>query len=122
MQRRFFDGRIKLFITWRTLELRERHAEFFHRADYRAIRSDSPHVCAFSRGDNIVVAVPRLTAKLTKVGMTPVGEVWEDSKLPIDSRGSFRNIFTGETMQFDGEPVRLAQVFSKFPVAVLERQ
>ncbi|HEY3055637.1 MAG TPA: malto-oligosyltrehalose synthase, partial [Thermoanaerobaculia bacterium] len=122
MQRRFFDGRIKLFVTWRTLELRERHADSFRRAGYRAIPSSSPSVCAFWRGQNVLVAVPRLTAKLTKVGVTPVGEVWGDSTLTIENRGTFRDIFTAETLQLEGGPVPLAQVFSKFPVAVLERQ
>ena len=122
MQRRFFDGRIKLFVTWRALELRARRAELFQRGDYRAIRSKSPNVCAFSRGKDVIVAVPRLTAKLTKSGVTPVGDVWGDATLPIEDRGAFRDIFTGETLQLDGGSVALSRIFSKFPVAVLERQ
>ncbi|HSP33792.1 MAG TPA: malto-oligosyltrehalose synthase [Thermoanaerobaculia bacterium] len=120
MQRRFFDGRIKLFTTWRTLDLRSRRAELFRRGAYRAIRSESPNVCAFMRGDDVLVAVPRLTTKLTNPGAPSLGEAWGDAKLPVDARGEFRDIFTGATLQIDGA-VPLAHVFARFPVSVLER-
>jgi (1->4)-alpha-D-glucan 1-alpha-D-glucosylmutase len=122
MQRRFFDGRIKLFVTWRALDLRTRRAELFRNGEYRALRSQSPNVCAFMRGDDVLVAVPRLTTKFTKPGTTPVGDAWGDTTLPVDSRGTFRDIFTGATLQLDGGNVRLSEMFSRFPVVVLERE
>ncbi|GAC1429368.1 MAG: malto-oligosyltrehalose synthase [Thermoanaerobaculia bacterium] len=121
MQRRFFDGRIKLFVTWRTLELRSRRAELFRRGEYRVLRSESPAVCAFTRGDDVLVAVPRLTTRLTQPGAPAIGELWGDATLPTVSRGRFRDIFTGEMLQLSGEPVRMADVLATFPVAVLER-
>ena len=122
MQRRFFDGRIKLFVTWRALELRTRRAELFQRGEYRALRSTSPSVCSFLRGDDVLVAVPRLTTRITKPGTSPVGDVWGDATLPIESRGTFQNIFTGEILELSGAPVPVAQVLATFPVAILERQ
>ena len=104
------------------LELRTRRAELFQRGDYRALRSDSPGVCAFLRGDDVLVAVPRLTTRITKPGATPVGDVWGDATLPIETRGTFRNIFTGELLELSGGPVRVAQILATFPVAILERQ
>ncbi len=121
MQRRFFDGRIKLFTTWRTLDLRKRRAEVFRSGQYRAIESESPNVCAFMRGEDVLVAVPRLTTKITKPGLPPIGEVWGDATLPVAVRGTFQDIFTGVELDLDGEPVRLDEIFSLFPVAVLER-
>ena len=122
MQRRFFDGRIKMFVTWRALELRTRRAELFQRGEYRPLKSDSPSVCAFMRGDDVLVAVPRLTTRLTKPGEPPVGDVWGEATLPIEARGTFRDVFTGEMLELSGAPVRVAQVLATFPVAVLERQ
>jgi len=122
MQRRFFDGRIKLFVTWRALELRTRRAELFQRGEYRALRSTSPSVCSFLRGDDVLVAVPRLTTRITKPGTSPVGDVWGDATLPIESRGTFQDIFTGEILELSGAPVPVAQVLATFPVAILERQ
>ncbi|HEY8711776.1 MAG TPA: malto-oligosyltrehalose synthase [Thermoanaerobaculia bacterium] len=122
MQRRFFDGRIKLFVTWRALELRTRRAELFERGEYRPLRSTSPSVCSFLRGDDVLVAVPRLTTRITKPGTSPVGDAWGDATLPIESRGTFRDIFTGVILELSGVPVPVAQVLAAFPVAILERQ
>ena len=122
MQRRFFDGRIKLFVTWRALELRTRRAELFERGEYRPLRSTSPSVCSFLRGDDVLVAVPRLTTRITKPGTSPVGDVWGDATLPIESRGTFRDIFTGVILELSGVPVPVGQVLATFPVAILERQ
>ncbi len=122
MQRRFFDGRIKLFVTWRALELRTRRPELFERGEYRPLRSTSPSVCSFLRGDDVLVAVPRLTTRITKPGTSPVGDAWGDATLPIESRGTFRDIFTGVILELSGVPVPVAQVLATFPVAILERQ
>lgn len=121
LQRRFFDGRIKLFVAWRALELRARRAEVFRRGAYRALRSDSPCVCAFMRGDDVLVAVPRLTTRLTKPDAPPLGELWGDATLPVEWRGAFRNIFTGEVLELNGGAVRVGEVLATFPVAILER-
>ena len=50
----------------------------------------------------------------------PLGPAWKDWSLPLPSelRGSYRNIFTGETVSVEGA-LPLAQLFGSFPVAVL---
>ncbi|HSP14575.1 MAG TPA: malto-oligosyltrehalose synthase [Thermoanaerobaculia bacterium] len=122
MQRRFFDGRIKLFTTWRTLDLRRRRAESFQRGGYRAITAQSPNVCAFLRGDDVIVAVPRLTTRLCKPDVPPLGAAWGEASLPVEITGTFEDIFTRRAFDLTGEPVPLAEIFSLFPVAVLERR
>lgn len=109
MIRRWFDGRIKLYVTWKALELRPK----FARADYRPLRG-SENVVAFMRGDDVLVAVPRLTTRFGKC-VVPIGEVWGDATLPIEGR--WRNIFTGDTL----ESSKLSDVFARFPVAMFER-
>ncbi|HVS31429.1 MAG TPA: malto-oligosyltrehalose synthase [Thermoanaerobaculia bacterium] len=121
MIRRWFDGRIKLFVTWKGLELRTARIETFRRGEYRRIRSDSVNVVSFARGDDIVVAVPRLTAKLTRGTTPPVGEVWGETTLTDFPRGRWRDIFSGRELVVEKDTARAAEVFAEFPVAVLER-
>lgn len=122
MLRRAFDGRAKMYVTWRGLELRKRRAEVFQRGAYMRLSSDSPNVIAFARGDDVVVAAPRLTTKLVKAGNQPVGaDVWKAATLAGIPAGKWQNVFTGETLETDGTPVRLAEIFATFPVAMLEK-
>ena len=122
MLRRAFDGRAKMYVTWRGLELRKRRIEVFQRGAYSRLTSDSPNVIAFARGEDVIVAAPRLTTKLVKAGTQPIGtDVWKDTVLNGIPVGSWRNIFTGETLATDGGPVRLSEVFATFPVAMLEK-
>ena len=103
------DGRIKLFVTARSLAVRSRHAF----AGYRPVETGTPNALAFLRGDDVLVVVPRLTSQLGK--QLPLGEVWGSHALDVP--GTWRNAFTEET------PASLAlrDVFASFPVAILER-
>ena len=47
----------KLFLIWRTLELRSRRSETFATGEYTQLDA-GPDVCAFERGSDVVVAVP----------------------------------------------------------------
>ncbi|HEV2720658.1 MAG TPA: malto-oligosyltrehalose synthase [Thermoanaerobaculia bacterium] len=114
--RRWPDGRVKLYVTWKTLALRTRREALFRDGDYAPVDAGA-NVCAFTRsltGTTVVVAVPRLTTQLTKPGVLPL--TWPDASLPIS--GSWRNIFTGE--ELSGEALQLRNLFASFPVAVLE--
>jgi (1->4)-alpha-D-glucan 1-alpha-D-glucosylmutase len=113
--RRWFDGRIKLFVTWKTLELRARRADLFRDGPYEAV-DGGRNVCAFLR-DDVLVATPRFVTELVKPGTMPVGEVWRDAALPIGGR--WRDIFSGA--EIEGETLPLSKIFAQFPVAVLER-
>ncbi|HEU4520618.1 MAG TPA: malto-oligosyltrehalose synthase [Thermoanaerobaculia bacterium] len=119
MLRRSFDGRAKMYVTWRGLELRKERAASFQRGAYTRLKSESKHVVAFLRGEDVIVAAPRLTTSLVKPGVQPVGDVWGKATLEGIPEGSWRNVFTGETLESDGSPVRLADVFATFPAALL---
>ncbi|MEO8032896.1 MAG: hypothetical protein ABI837_00570 [Acidobacteriota bacterium] len=113
--RRWSDGRVKLFVTWRAMEARNRHATTFRRGAYRAVDA-GPNAVAFTRGDDVLVVAPRLTTKLGPSGHLPLGEVWGDAVLEIGGR--WTNAFTGEVVE--GDRLALAKIFASFPVAVLE--
>ena len=117
--RRWFDGRIKLYTTWKTLAVRARHAETFRNGEYRALRTESPNVVAYLRGDDILVATPRLTTQLVKPPQLPVGAVWGDVTLPVE--GTWRNAFTGESVTAEHGRLALSNLLASFPVAICER-
>jgi (1->4)-alpha-D-glucan 1-alpha-D-glucosylmutase len=91
------------------------------------------NVCAFARrigNTRILIAVPRFFTKLIpQQTALPFGEkVWGDSfvVVPIADPGArYRNIFSGEFLTAhnykDATALRLSEVFSNFPVAMLER-
>ena len=87
------------------------------------------HVLAFARTgqtESILVAVPRLCAKLLKGGLPfcPDCDVWQDTRIQLSFGGtSFHNLFTGELVlaKENGNVSELpvAQLFAHFPVALL---
>jgi (1->4)-alpha-D-glucan 1-alpha-D-glucosylmutase len=117
--RRWHDGRVKMFVTWKVLELRGRHPELFRDGAYQPL-DGGRNIVAFARthdGHSVVVAVPRFLTSLVKPDVFPLREIWGQAALQISGR--WRNIFTNETL--DGDALPLSQVFARFPVAVLER-
>lgn len=130
------DGRIKLYLTYRTLTYRRQRKELFMEGSYiplEELGSKKDHICAFARrykNQLIVVVVPRLLTRLlrTPEDLPLGGSVWGDSFLiaPNEQVGqTYYNIFTGEiveTIEKDDKIVLpLDIVFASFPVAVLER-
>lgn len=130
------DGRVKLYVTYKTLTFRRAHAALFAKGEYIPLEAAGPageHVCAFARrhGDDwALVAVPRLAARLRleraprSGGLPetafPLGEAaWGDTVLllPGGAPGRWHNVFTGEVVA--GEPLRVADLLRHFPAALL---
>jgi len=128
------DGRLKLFLTWKTLCLRKLHSDLFQAAEYVPVTvggAKAHHVVAFTRrfeAKRALVVVPRLVAGLLNenIETPPLGaKVWEDTHLLLPGckdSGNYRDAFTGEVLhlQKNQEPdkVDLAQIFAQFPVAL----
>ncbi|HKR64905.1 MAG TPA: malto-oligosyltrehalose synthase, partial [Thermoanaerobaculia bacterium] len=111
--RNWRDGRVKLFVTSRSLAARARFAD----APYVAIETTTPSAFAFQRGENALIVVPRLTTRVTKAPSLPLGDAWQEHAVNVN--GSWRNVFTGEVVE--GESLPLREVFATFPVAIFER-
>ena len=125
------DGRIKLYVTYKALNFRREHRGLFLEGEYIPLSGSGArknNVVAFSRSKGnqwVLVAVPRLTAKMAAPG-APLGErVWGESllKIPPEAPRSWTNIFTGETLEIPRTPeprnLPLNRIFSRFPVALL---
>jgi (1->4)-alpha-D-glucan 1-alpha-D-glucosylmutase len=130
-----WDGRIKLYLIWRTLQLRRRAPLIFSEGSYLPLEGrgeKKDHLCAFARTrgeDSIVVGVPRLVVGLLGgKEEPPLGEAsWKDTwvRVPEGWVGRrYRNLFTGEELTVrnggGGAGFPLGELFSNFPVALLE--
>ncbi|MEO8849895.1 MAG: malto-oligosyltrehalose synthase [Casimicrobiaceae bacterium] len=126
-------GSVKLWLTWRLLQLRKQRAQWFDRAGYMPIATRGAHsdrVCAYARRagcELLLCVVPRLWSSLPGARSAwPLGAAfWGDTAvvLPIDAR-RWRNVLTGEAV--DGESAMRAcllpvgSILATFPVASLE--
>ena len=114
-------GSPKLWVLHRALDLRRRlPAAFGPEGDYQPLRAQgerAAHVVAFARGGGggeAVTVAPRLVIGL---GGGPRAE-WKDTALELPE-GAWRDELTGETIE--GGEVRLGDLLSRFPVALLVR-
>jgi (1->4)-alpha-D-glucan 1-alpha-D-glucosylmutase len=130
------DGRIKLYLTWKTLALRRERESLFREGGYLPLKAHGErgeHVCAFARchADEVVlVVVPRLLGELMgeDARQLPVGETaWGDTwlELPAELRQEeWIDAFTAGTLSADTRDgtigLVLARLFNLFPYALLE--
>jgi (1->4)-alpha-D-glucan 1-alpha-D-glucosylmutase len=126
------DGRIKLYLTWRALELRRQKPALFQRGDYTPLEAVGPRrdsVCAFARRhrkDWILAAVPRLVAQLVRPERFPLGkEVWGvgSVQLPDAAPSRWVDVLSGASLEAapveGAQALRLHQLFEHFPLALL---
>ena len=128
------DGRPKLYLTWKTLELRRALTELFEHGEYLPFEVAGErvdHLVAFARRkrDDLLISVSsRRHANLLgdEDTLLPAQSAWSDTRvvLPEDFASiELRNVFTGETVtgeDFEGDVVlRAGELLQGFPVALL---
>ncbi len=125
------DGRLKLYMIWRTLCFRKQWPDVFRQGEYLPLTvqgAKANHVVAFVRKlerVSVLVAVPRLVAGLLgDTDVPPIGrQIWEDTEvlLPASvSSGKYWNVLTGENKEFPKSDAKLAlsELLTHFPVAL----
>jgi (1->4)-alpha-D-glucan 1-alpha-D-glucosylmutase len=125
------DGRIKLYLIWRTLCLRQQQADLFREGEYLPLAVEgvkANHVVAFIRkteSTSVLVVVPRLVAGLLQdTDVAPIGpQIWGDTRVLLSSRPEkYRNTFTGESVSLHksngGAHLPVSEVLKDFPVAL----
>lgn len=123
-----FDGRIKLFLTYKLLNARRANPDLFVKGTYVPLAVEGAYqenVLAFARQngtDVCVVVVPLHTARLCREQTTDVrGLNWHDTRvtLPPNASVSLRSELTGKPVDgTNGLPVQA--LFETLPVAVLK--
>jgi (1->4)-alpha-D-glucan 1-alpha-D-glucosylmutase len=120
------DGRAKLYVIRKGLEVRRKYPALFHGGLYTPLYADGgreENVLAYWLSDGaqaLTVVAPRLFFSLMDADdLAPLGKkAWGDAALPL--KGSCVNVLTGERYEADGR-LRLAEVLRSFPVALLLR-
>jgi (1->4)-alpha-D-glucan 1-alpha-D-glucosylmutase len=124
------DGRLKLWITHCTLQLRSEARELFRHGDYQPVSAEgdrAEHVIAFARGHQnhaALVAVPRLVfTMLNGEPRLPGLEDWGQTRLraPQGLRSRrMHNPLTGASFEIQDDGGMLcSEVFAGFPVALM---
>ncbi|MFC2045041.1 malto-oligosyltrehalose synthase, partial [Chloroflexota bacterium] len=125
------DGRVKLYVTYKALNIRRAYRDLFEHGDYIPLQvhgEKREHIFAFARirRENwILTVVPRLLTELITVGDLPFGQgVWKDDKLllPNDAPECWLNVLTEENVRVlgGGKQLSLSDIFNVFPVALLK--
>lgn len=108
------SGLPKLFVIQRVLHLRRRRTRLFGRGvSYQPVLAEgekADHVVAFVRGGGALTVAPRLVIGL--------GGEWGETSVTVPD-GDWRNVFTGTSVR--AGRVRIADLLTRFPVALLER-
>ncbi len=131
------SGRIKLYLTHKTLAFRRDHADLYRAGAYTSLEASADaaeQVLAFARshgGAEAITVAPRLLAK--RLGGDPQrhplgAECWGEALLLLPGAAAgqrYRNVFTGETVAAaalgGAVGLPLAQVLALFPAALLEK-
>jgi (1->4)-alpha-D-glucan 1-alpha-D-glucosylmutase len=117
------DGRAKMHVIRKGLELRKKHPGLFHGAKYTPLYADhgrEQNIVAFSHSDGahtVIAVAPRLFTNLMgSDDVAPLGaKAWGAATLALE--GSYVNVLTGERQA--GRRVRVAELLATFPVALL---
>ena len=126
-------GKAKLYMTWKTLDLRRKEPLLFQNGRYTPLSvsgSKAEHIVAFARqyeSRSAVVVAPRLCAALLGESLDTVCDetLWGDTTIEIlHSQGKcYHNIFTGECVLPSDIAERsfftVSRLIRYFPVAVL---
>ena len=120
------DGRAKMYIIRKGLEVRKKFPALFHGEKYTPLYADAgreENIVAFSLSserEGVVAVAPRLFSGLLEADdLAPLGtKAWGEARLALEGR--YLNVLTGERHEAGGY-VSVAQLLSTFPVALLVR-
>ncbi|MGB8437659.1 MAG: malto-oligosyltrehalose synthase, partial [Burkholderiales bacterium] len=124
------DGRAKLWVVWRALEMRRAHALLFEKGDYAPLAASgtrADHVVAFARRHNdfgVIAIAGRLWASLgIDARVPPLGAaVWGDTTVDaalLPAAAEPINVLTGERVTVRDGRIRVADALANFPAALL---
>ncbi len=123
------DGRVKLWVSYKTLHLRSMWNSVFRKGNYQPLEITGDykdHAVAYLRsyaGRSVLTVVPRFANTLMRgKAEFPLGASWGNTAvyLPETSVSALENIFTGEQVTVnDRNSLALSDLLAKFPVAVL---
>lgn len=128
------DGRIKMYVIWRALNVRRQNAELFSHGEFASLAASGArqgNISAYCRryGEQAaLVVLPKwLQAVHSSASGLSADDFWADTQisLPASESTAWHNLFTGEDLR--ASPISpgthslpMAGLFRHFPVAMLE--
>jgi len=130
------DGRIKLYLIWKTLCQRQQQPSLFEQGEYLPLAvagAKAGHIIAFVRkldGASAIIIAPRLIATLLNdADLPPLGaKIWGDTHVlfPYDSGEGCQNVFTGKDVELipaddhstGQRKITVSDALAEFPVAL----
>ncbi len=120
------DGRIKLYVTSKTLNFRLKHSELFQKGSYVPIEikgTNKEHIIAFFReyeGKKIMIIVGRFLFHFIGNKTVPLENIWNETSLMLtpDLEGEYCDILTGQKISLNQE-ISLEKLFSNLPLVIL---
>jgi (1->4)-alpha-D-glucan 1-alpha-D-glucosylmutase len=124
------DGRAKLYLVWRLLQLRRELSELFLGASYTALKAEglrAAHVVAYARryrGRGVITLAGRL---FTQMGVAPRAlpcgpEVWGDTRVEVpflEEGSALRDVLSGRRLNVRDGALDVGQAWESLPGAVL---
>jgi (1->4)-alpha-D-glucan 1-alpha-D-glucosylmutase len=107
------EGLPKLYLIQTLLKLRKKYPEFNEPDSYKSLETlgaQSDYLIAFMRGENVIVAIPRLQYSLKNH--------WSSTRM-ILPEGQWLDIFSDA--EYSSGSVKVKELVKDFPVAVLVR-
>lgn len=121
------DGRIKMFVIYKSLRMRNEKRDLFRYGDYiplRVVGRYKDSVIAFARrykNEWAISIAPRFLTNIIKQDELPLGEkVWKDTHiaLPKGAPAEWKNGITNKIVKVD-KKLLVAHALKSFPVALL---
>ena len=129
------DGRLKMYLIWKTLRLRWEEPDVFEHGEYLPLAvagARADHTIAFirrSKSASALVIASRLNAGLLNnvdVNVPPIGpHIWEDTHIllpPCACSKTYRNVLTGEVLGSaktnDHTVIKVSNALAELPVAL----
>lgn len=121
------DGRLKLFLIYKSLWARHNKKETFEKGDYIPLEVKggcNDHVIAFARMKErsfALTVAPRFLTSLIKEGEYPLGKgIWKDTSivLPEDFPSTWRDAITDQNLE-GRKTLQISGILKHFPVALL---
>ncbi len=124
------DGRLKMYVIWRTLSLRRANPALFERGEYVPLRvqgAKAQNAVAFLRklcDASLLVVAPRLISTLLgNAASAPVGaQVWEDTRLVLpqcECGKKYVSALSQDATEATAE-IRLSDLLAQFPVGLFQ--
>lgn len=122
------SGRIKMFVTWKALQVRRDKREVFEKGDYVRLSikgRKKGHIIGFARryqNNWAVTVVPRFTSGLIEEHQELSQADWQDTRvlLPSDAPRQWDEVLTGEELSFEPEmEMAASELFKSCPVVLL---